>query len=1201
MATDVYFDLEVYNRAGTAVEFTLSSDPVAALPFLGTKAHPEPIGDGQEFDPLTGEIRASQWIGRIADSITSGTSRVMTSRLEDANYRQQLMRRKAILKKRTGGSTVVMCPGLLTRLSLVGPAEFDYQVTDRTKVRSDVKLFAPRSATIVLTAGAAAGATSYACEALSIGLPKNTILNFGAGKTAIVATAAAASATSVSVTGKAADGVTTSLAVSSGDQATYREGVADFIARWPNRGCAFGGPVIGGFLDQPDRGGWQMRIEKLSTGAGPLLRFMRGYGPRNFAASKTDVNDPAIAKATNDRVGPWTGRGGTAPDGSSMVVTSAITTFDQAEKSGFAHDLMVEVLNAAGSSSYGYFQPGIFAIVGGDDATVQLVQYGHNGDGGRPKFSPGVWLRQMTSAQYAANGLPTLGSDVRARALTANVSEISPIYHTAHPVDWVALILTELGYSYEAASATSLKETMGAKLQYSERITAPKAASPYLTSTFLGPFGIGLRMKDNGDLQFFSARIFSNSPPATEITSADVVREEDAPAGPIFDITEQTAIAQVVVECKELKSTRGDGSVDAQADMPTDGIFERSIRIERKNGDPGAVGDRVHSWSLAGMVHQVGTYKADLGYWDVAIREVFDRWGRGVIEAGLALLRGGSGDSANIGDEIIVTVPQLPNKNKRYGDDPTVGGRAMQIVRLTKQIWGALAKVIDSGVNAQPYATAPTISIAASADYPKTVAMLTITNAAALNALGVGAQVRMATVAAGAGDPASTDYLDVISFEPGKIPTAAFALPDTIVNRKVFAKARSLYPSNRPSSYSSPSSVTLSSYTAPSGLGATPDVTDGRATTLAWTAGESTLKTDVFLRLQSETASSNVLIEALSPGATKYVFSTLKPGIAYTASIQHRDPVTGDLSALVTVNFTTASLIPVLTVPTDVIGFAGVQDAALGILTEAASYGVTCKVADSPMDVEAHEAVETGVGAGTYGSYAFMARAAARQGTYTPLVSKAPNDGLRRSIKVREVKPTHDVRDCIAAWSVAELAALTVAEAAALSAYAVVSDFSSAVIVEPWANRAVQKKTKTMRIHAADFFPAYNTTTEIGFGTGEVYIQPAATTANAFAPIRLPAGVRVVGGRYRWTSIEGGSVTVAVTSAIDSSGTNLVIDSDVAFSGGYVTRTLSFTETIDPTKSYFVQLQLTSVGAGGITRFSWLELDYEAGFLDQSL
>lgn len=1182
MATTVTFTLDVYNAAGTSVEFSVSSVVGDTLPYLIG----EPQGDGQEFDPLTGETRAGQYTGRIADAITSGTSRVVTSRLEDANYRQQLMRRKAILKKTTGGSDVVLCPGLLTRLTLAGVAEYEYEVTDRTRIRQGVKLFAPRSGVVTLTAGALAGATSLSCQALSIGLPKNTVLNFGAGKTHIVATAASSGATSITTTGKGADTTTNALAVSNGDQANYREGIADFIARWPTRGCAFGGPILGGFMDLPDKGGWVCRLEKFSA-AGTILRFQQGYGPPDFQKWITDIGSEAIAKATNDRVGPVQPRYNADAYGAWALTNQFVTTFDQAEFSVFAKDLIVEVLTELGSTSYGYLLPFVSGF------STSLVESGTKPVGGGVTPQAGIVLLAKPS------GMPAYNTVVRARALTAGLSEVSPLYIDQHPVDVMTTALTELGYPYDAASATTTKETIGADLRWRDRITASPDAVEYL-SQLQGAFGIGLRPQADGDLEFFASRIFDNSPPVVEITDEDVVDPSEMGAGPVFEISETTAIKKVVVEFNALLSVPQDSS-----ERPPDGIVLQPTRIERTNGDPGAVGDRVHQWTLSGMVARVGTFKPDMTYFDIPIREVFDRWGRGVIECCLALLRGGSADSAKLGDEVIVTLPQLPNRNKRYGDDNTVGGRAMQIVRLTQQTWGAFAKLIDSGPNAQPYATAPTISIAANATYPKTVADLTITNAGTLNAAGAGARVRVAVTTGAA--PAAGDYADVALFPPGQIPTAAFPLPAVIAGRKVYAKVRAEIPlSNRPSNYSAASSVTLSSYTAPSAVTVTANVSDGTKATVSWTVGESTLRTEIFFRATSgSSASDDVLIEELQLGANAYALTNLKPGTGYTISVRHRDPVSGDISAKATGTVTTASALTALAAPSGVRGYVGVQDGSFGIPTDNASFGIAGRTDVTLIDLEAYQALETAVGSGSYDDYTFLGRAAGRQGTWTPIGNRAPNDGKRRRLKMR-LAP-QGLHYGIASMLPGEVAALSVAEAAALPAYGLAGTFSEVVTVTPYSNTAVQKTSKTLRVPAQAFVSSGVSLT-LNYNVTGTISPSVADSGLAYAPLPIPRGATVVGGRFRgYLNATSCAISIAIAgSDNDASGVATYYSEDiVAPTSGFATTELAENATVEASDEVVLFL-IADFQAGGAAvpsdvQLLWVEIDYTAPFLDVSL
>lgn len=1166
--------LDIYNAAGTSVYLTLTSIAGGTNPYL---ADSEPVGDGQEFNPLTGSTRRGQYTGRIIDAVTSGTDRVVTSRLEDAGFRQQLMRRKAILTMIVdGATTVVLCAGLLTELRLVNTLEYQYTVTDRTRVQGEQKIFAPRAGVVTLTASALAGATSLSCSALPIAIAKNEELNFGAGKTGVVAAAAAAGATTLSVTGLGIGG-SASLALADGDQATYKESLAAFLTRWPKRGCAFGGPVIGGFLGRSDSGGWTMRYELLG-GSVPFLRFINGAGP-TAAAVYTDINHDSLAPLTNDAVGPFR-EGDEAGD-------VAITTFKQAAKSHFANDLVIDVIGV------GYYAPDIF-----QPETGAALNYFRNDT---DHFLVDVDKNRQGVVLVSGTGLIP-GKVYRVRAITAEVSELSPIYDTAHPVAWATTILTELGYAYDSASATTVTGLIGADLLYSDQITAPENGATWLADTILGPFGIGLRQGDDGEVEFFSSRVFSNAAPATTITDDDVITPEEGGAGEVFAISESTAIAAVTFAHNSLFA------LGSQTSTPTfrianrkaataDGIVKRPIRIERLNGDSGVVGNQTHAWSVNGMVHRVGSYVPANDFLDLAIREIFDRFGRGVIECELPLLRGGTGDSLRIGDECIVRVSQIPNRNKRYGDAAAVGGRAMQIVRYTPRASGALVKLLDSGPNASAYATAPTVSIGAAsgAFNAKRVAALTITNAATLNADGAGAYVLMAV---NSGTPAATDYARVMWFNPGEIPTAAFRLPTLIEGRRVWAKAVAFKPGYRTSSASSAANVTLSAISIITGLTITPDGTDGSTVEVEWTVGETDHFVDVFRRPTSGTdASDDVRIAELAPESDRFTDAAAMPGVDYTYSVQHRHPVQGDTSSLVSDTATTAGGASTLSVPIGVRGFAGPQDAAFGLDDTPGLYGIAVRANFHPSQIEAEASVDGGT---TYSSIGLVP---GRQGTWTPVTDIGANDGVVRTLRARLFRPGHSRRDCIASYTLAEVGAMDLATAGALSSSVLASDWSDTVTVTPYTAQAIQHTGKTLRIPAADFHSEATTYTFLS-GAGR---NTTKTLNRLRRSVELPVGAAIVGFRGRGISKSANAeVTFNLLKSSDETETGLLsvagLIDDAADTYETAEATLTAAETTDGSAYYAtVDLDDSSATSAGDARFAWVEVDYESPALDVSL
>jgi hypothetical protein len=883
------YQLRIRNAANSADVLTATSVRGGTNPWLSGA----PSGDGQSFDPLSGKSMAGAFSGKIVDGITSGTSRVMTSQLEDSGLRQQLMDRRAFLEYRIdGGAWLVLIAGFLTGLRLVTGIEYEYTVSDPTRAEHEFTAFKPNGT----------------------------------------------------------------------------ETIATFVARWPSRGCIFGGPVIGGFLGQADRGGWEMLVNGQSNGT-TFIKFVAGYAPPSFERS---TNAEQCMTAANEKTdGLWTGGGAT--------LHSSLSSFQDA-RDGQWPGVVIEIIGQ------GYFQPNDGFFYAGFE-----IEGGLNKHLLKDIRMRGLFIRGTT--------LTVSGTVYRVRAFTAEASEMSPIYWTGHPADLLATLWTEAGLSYDAAAITTAKNAIGADRRLSIRVTEPQPLAEFLESTIYGPFGIGVRTNTAGELVAFSSRIFANTPPTTAITTADVVSEDGGTFEAAFEIDQATAVKKVVFEHTRLVQTQDAGD----ATYP-DGFVPQVERFERTNSDTGAVGSRVQEYRVPGMVHSNGVYVPELTtFVDAIALEILDRYGRGVVAGGVAALRGGSSDTVLLGDEILNNLPRLPNHNKRLGDDLSVAPRAMQIVRSTWTPRGPLLKLIDSGPNAQPYATVPTHTIAASATFPRTVAEVTITNAAALNADSAGLRLQMAVTTGAA--PATTDYVDVGAYAPGEIPTSAIVLPPIVSGRKVYARAAATKVGVRFSAWSTGVSVTLTAVPPVTSLVATTVAGDGSTEQLTWTAGDATSVLDIFIRASGAAAADAVRIAAIPPSSTRYLIEGLTPSTAYTAGVQARDEATGDVSAMVDVNFTTGATVVTLAAPVSPAGFAGSLDPDTGVPLRDAVYGMAVIAADNPGFTEVQVAVETAIGAGTYGAFVTSGTVVPNVlGAWTIWQDNAPNDGLHRQIKARHVR-----------------------------------------------------------------------------------------------------------------------------------------------------------------------------------------------------
>jgi hypothetical protein len=183
---------------------------------------------------------------------------------------------------------------------------------------------------------------------------------------------------------------------------------------------------------------------------------------------------------------------------------------------------------------------------------------------------------------------------------------------------------------------------------------------------------------------------------------------------------------------------------------------------------------------------------------------------------------------------------------------------------------------------------------------------------------------------------------------------------------------------------------------------ATPVTGDGSLCDLAWTPGAGTTNdlTDVWLRKNADPFTAAVKQEALSPGSTRYRLERLTPGVAYKASIQHRDPRTTDTSDPIDVAFTAGATTRTLHAPLHPHEFAGSQDEA-GVPRADGTYGIAVAAREVPGFVEVAVAEETAAGSGVYGAFATVAKVPSIQGDWT----KRPHGAERRQEATAEGAP----------------------------------------------------------------------------------------------------------------------------------------------------------------------------------------------------
>lgn len=771
--------------------------------------------------------------------------------------------------------------------------------------------------------------------------------------------------------------------------------ITDFLATWPQRGCLLGGPIMapkvggkyGRVLGILDGGGWTMKVETTSLPGQYFLRPTWVYGPPVWSVSAQISGD--LADAINNAIAPLQ----TAfSDGSqSPWTTIADTQIHYWAWSGVT--LLIDAQDGAGFQPWKPLPYDYQAAA--DDAgnlkpaTLVSPNKGNNGVG------PGL--------KIIGDGTKTLtnGATVRVRAITVLPSETSPLYLTGHPIDLLTTFWTAANLAYDATACAALKAAWsGLPTQMSFRITEPRALAD-LVQAVCQPLGLGIRGNDAGELQPFIGRMMSATTPVVTVTSADVV---DKSTSLPFELDPSKAV-QTLTLSQKLFADQRNTPLGTRGSI-VDGVSPVDDSATFVNGDTAAVPFGQLDIATDAQLGFQSATAPTIAQFGVAIAQgIFDRFGHGGIALETTLLRGGIGDSLHLGDQAIVNLPELPNHNYRLGENGSVSGRAMQIVRRTVLPQGYAVRFADSGPNAQPLGTVPVLTIAVSTDAPRTVALVTLTNAVALNALGYGARLQWAISTDGS-VPAASAYADVQAWRAGQIPTTAFRLPPTAAGATVYVQARSEgVATARPSNYGAIVSVALSAVADPTGLTATPIATDGSQALLTWTPGANTGTDfiDVWYRPSGDPFSSATRVATLNAGSVQYTLTGLVLGSAYTATIQYRDPKTQDLSDLVEVTFTASGALVTLDPPTDATGFSGSRGAN-GVSQPGPEYGLAVAATVFPGFTEFTEEIETASNSGIYGAPVTVAKIPNVQGNWTLFENVAPNDGLRRVLAAREVR-----------------------------------------------------------------------------------------------------------------------------------------------------------------------------------------------------
>jgi hypothetical protein len=722
------------------------------------------------------------------------------------------------------------------------------------------------------------------------------------------------------------------------------------------RGTIFGGPVIGGFLGVKDFGGWTFRVVAVS-GRQVQCAFVEGYaGPtgsttRKVIEAKAQAKDSRVAKI----------------DDLTMNYASWRKLDGMTAKWSYP-DLRLKV-SVNGVANAGAHVPVPNAMVHGG---VQIVS-----DMPMPSTGYHLTFQWDTTLGGAA---PAVNAVLRVSCYTDVVSDGSPLYIDTHPIDLVTSLWTEAGIAYDAAAATAVKARIGVDVRLALRITESQLLTEFIEHAVFGPFGVSARTNAAGALELFTTRLKDAATPALTVATADL-RSGDTI---VFDLDEATVVTSISIEHK-VYTVAPDQTPDT--DNPFDGVLKATSRVESSSGDTTAFGTKQVEFTIPGMVHLATSNEPDLSSLIAATAlEIFDRFGRGAPAGEVEILATAAAAAAKVGEELYVTVPHYPNKNYRIGES-SVGARIMQLVRRTEAPEGPRFKLVDSGLAQQPIAPAATISIAANAGDPTTVAEFTVTNAAAINA----AAVLQVAVEWATGGSSPTDNGQAFArYGAASCPTGAELLPPVEAGSKVWVRARTEQAGRRPSAWTAWTSVTLTALSAPAAL--TVSAIKKTAATLSWTNGSVTDDTEVFV-YQGALAPADwapYKVARLAAGSTRALIRSLSgPTIAYQVAVCHVD-ASGTRSAFATSSLTTNSTLDGCPRPAGFAVIANREDAQARI-----GIALALWAADTTIDIAIERAPDSG---GSPGAYVEIARA---PGTTSIYIDDLPSDGLTYWYRIR--------------------------------------------------------------------------------------------------------------------------------------------------------------------------------------------------------
>jgi hypothetical protein len=770
-------------------------------------------------------------------------------------------------------------------------------------------------------------------------------------------------------------------------------------AAFPNISAMIGGPVRQSWARLAPKGGWRFKFQGTSgTGANGYvaLRFVRGV-----LASNNHEYSGSLKPGAIDELHRW----------AVPYYVESNNWFAAIAAAGYFPRLEARVETTAGVL-VGTFTP--IAVPNSWNTIVAAVADSSHFVGYdyiiRPE-TQSLYLWWGTGGTFPAQ--PSSGTEYHVFVYPTEVSASNPLHIDLHPVDVLTGLWSDAGIAYDASAATTAKQAIGTDVRLLARITGPEKLADFAQRAITGPFGLATRVDSTGQMVVFASRVKVAGAPGTTISVNELRQGDDGLpiGGPVFELEEATMVNSVVVEedrYRDWQDGDGDRAIDSIVPVRQRGA-PAYLSSDGSTFDYATVGLREVAFAIPGTVRTSAAAIDPTVFAAGIAQEIFDRYGAGAIVTELACTTAVA--AINLGDEVIVNVPHLPNNNVRGGN------RIMQVVRRTPVVDGYDLRLVDAGTSAQP-ATAPTFTVAATTGNLKKSVTITVTNAATLAAAGYNARVEWYI---GSASPTGNGAL-LRTFTPADL-AAGWAISARVdAGSLVAVQMRSEKPGFRPSAYTAWASVNLTDLVAPGSLALSGTPTDPARPLFTWTLTETDTPLEFYVRLASESSSAARLVHTLPAGSTQYQPQLMSATDAVVVGVRHREvPPFAGVSTTTELTYTPGVTGLTLSPPTNPSAFAGrVDDDGVPVLD--GTFGLEVDAAETPGFVEFSVAAETSAGSGTPGTYTSGVPVPAAQGTRTRWTAVAPNDGLLRYLRARSsrsgtTESSYTAEVSIAPWS----------------------------------------------------------------------------------------------------------------------------------------------------------------------------------------